>query len=123
MKGASLAFCERRRRALSLSLFLSGKVKEFESAVPNLWAVAYQHDILELVLDSQDKQHVMLIINVYTDSITNVDINANAAMLLIIIAREPSSDCPFFLPCPFPAPQALKNMAPPTRAEVLRVLY
>ena len=29
----------------------------------------------------------------------------------------------FFFPCPFPAPQALKNMAPPTRAEVLRVLY
>ena len=29
----------------------------------------------------------------------------------------------FFLPCPFPAPQALNNMAPPTRAEVLRVLY
>ena len=29
----------------------------------------------------------------------------------------------FFPPCPFPAPQALKNMAQPTRAEVLRVLY
>ena len=29
----------------------------------------------------------------------------------------------FFFPCPFPAPQALKKMAPPTRAEVLRVLY
>ena len=29
----------------------------------------------------------------------------------------------FFSPCPFPAPQALKNMAPPIRAEVLRVLY
>ena len=29
----------------------------------------------------------------------------------------------FFFPCPFPAPQALKNMAPPTRTEVLRVLY
>ena len=29
----------------------------------------------------------------------------------------------FFFPCPFPAPQALKNMAPPIRAEVLRVLY
>ena len=28
-----------------------------------------------------------------------------------------------FFPCPFPAPQALKNMPPPTRAEVLRVLH
>ena len=49
----------------------------------------------------------------------NARISNNAPQELLVFTEGR----PFFSPCPFPAPQALKNMAQPTRAEVLRVLY